>query len=72
MSADGTDPARWTVLINGEEQYGLFPASRPAPAGWRPAGCTGTEDECMAYVDQRWTDQRPASLRRAMSDRPAG
>ena len=57
---------RWTVLINHEEQYGLYPAGGPVPEGWRTAGFVGTEDECQAYVDERWTDLRPASLRRAM------
>ena len=72
MSADNTDVRRWTVLINHEEQYGLFPADRPAPGGWRPAGFAGTSDECAAYVDRHWTDQRPASLRRAASAGTAG
>jgi 2,3-diaminopropionate biosynthesis protein SbnB len=55
----------FTVLVNGEEQYGLFPAARPMPGGWRPTGFEGTEDECIAYVDRVWTDLRPASLRKA-------
>jgi ornithine cyclodeaminase len=55
----------FAVLVNGEEQYGLFPAGRPAPGGWRPTGFEGTEDECVAHVDRVWTDLRPASLRRA-------
>lgn len=56
---------RWTVLINPEDQYGLFPAGRTVPGGWRPAGFDGTEDECAAHVDRVWSDMRPASLRRA-------
>lgn len=56
----------WTVLVNDEEQHGLFPADRPAPGGWREAGFTGTEEECTAYVDEHWTDMRPLSLRRAL------
>lgn len=59
------------MLINTEEQYGLFPAGRPVPGGWRPAGFEGPEDECVAYVDEHWTDLRPASLRQAMAG-PAG
>lgn len=59
---------RWTVLVNSEGQHGLFPASRPAPGGWRATGMTGTEDECVAYVDAHWTDLRPESLRLAMAD----
>jgi MbtH protein len=60
-----TGPARWTVLINAEEQYGLFPAALPVPGGWRRAGFDGTEEECSRYVDEHWTDMRPLSLRRA-------
>ena len=65
-------PAAWTVLVNHEEQYGLYPAHKKAPEGWSPAGFTGTEDECQAYVDECWTDLRPASLRRAMAAGKAG
>jgi MbtH protein len=56
----------WTVLINDEEQYGLFPSSLPTPDGWRKAGCTGTADQCKEFVDKEWTDMRPLSLRRAI------
>ncbi|MFF1902979.1 MbtH family protein [Kitasatospora sp. NPDC058218] len=56
--------ARWTVLVNDEQQHGLFPTDLPAPAGWHPTGFTGTEDECEAYTDEHWTDLRPLSLRR--------
>lgn len=55
--------SRWTVLINAEDQYGLFPADLPSPAGWRLAGYAGTEAECMAYVDEHWTDMRPRGIR---------
>ncbi|PCE21525.1 MbtH family protein [Burkholderia ubonensis] len=54
----------YTVVINDEEQYSIWPTYRPVPAGWREAGKTGTEDECIAYVDEVWTDMRPLSLRR--------
>jgi len=57
---------KWLVLINEEEQYGLFPAILAVPAGWRSTGFSGTEDECSTYVDEHWTDMRPLSLRRAM------
>ena len=63
-----TAPEQWTVLVNFEEQYGLYPAGRKVPEGWHPAdpNVTGSEDECQAYVDEAWTDMRPASLRRTM------
>lgn len=62
------DARQWTVLINEEEQYSLFPADLALPAGWRRAGFEGTEDECVGYVDEHWVDMRPLSLRRAQGD----
>lgn len=59
--------SRWTVLVNADDQHGLFPADLPSPAGWRPAGYEGTEAECIAYVDAHWTDMRPRSVRRALA-----
>lgn len=59
----GTAGPQWTVLRNGEEQYALYPAERAVPDGWHAAGCTGTEAECAAYVDEHWTDMRPRSVR---------
>lgn len=53
------------VLVNGEEQYSLFPAELAVPGGWRPAEFTGTEAECVAFVDRVWTDMRPRSQRTA-------
>ncbi|MGW2426318.1 MbtH family protein [Streptomyces sp. NPDC001709] len=56
----------WTVLINSEEQYGLFPNGQTPPQGWQEAGFSGTEEECVRYVDEHWTDMRPLSLRREL------
>ena len=58
----------YAVVINDEEQYSIWPAERDLPAGWRQGGFTGTEDECLSYIDETWTDMRPASLRRWMRD----
>jgi MbtH protein len=56
------------VVVNDEEQYSIWPVERDLPAGWRAGGFTGTEEECLAYIDEVWTDMRPASLRRWMDD----
>ncbi|MGH2732142.1 MAG: MbtH family protein [Actinomycetota bacterium] len=60
----------YKVVINHEEQYSLWPAERGNPPGWRDAGKQGSKQECMAYVDEVWTDMRPLSLRRTMDDTP--
>jgi MbtH protein len=57
------------VVLNDEEQYSIWPAGRPIPAGWRPEGFAGTREDCLAHIDAAWTDMRPRSVREAMSTR---
>ena len=54
------------ALMNEEEQYSIWPAKKEIPAGWKAQGITGSKAEVSAYIDQHWTDMRPASLRRTM------
>lgn len=58
----------YRVVVNDEEQYSIWPDGRPVPAGWREEGFTGPKEECLRHIETVWTDMRPASLRRAMSD----
>lgn len=59
-------PDRFTVVVNDEEQYSIWPAARAVPAGWREAGPTGERQECLDFIEQTWTDMRPRSLRERM------
>ncbi|MFD6889363.1 MbtH family protein [Streptomyces sp. NPDC059957] len=51
------------VVVNDEEQYSLWAADRPLPAGWHEAGHTGTRESCLAHIGEVWTDMRPRSVR---------
>jgi MbtH protein len=62
----------YTVVVNHEEQYSIWPAYKDLPLGWSPAGPTGPKAECLAYIEEVWTDMRPLSLRRAMDDAEEG
>jgi MbtH protein len=57
---------QYLVVRNDEEQYSLWPAGRQVPPGWHETGFAGTEEECVAHVDEVWTDMRPRSLREEM------
>jgi MbtH protein len=37
----------------------------------RPHAVVVNEDECLSYIDETWTDMRPASLRRWISEQHA-
>lgn len=63
------DETRYAVVLNHEEQYSIWPVGRAVPDGWREAGKVGTKAECLAHIDEVWTDMRPLSLRRAMAER---
>jgi MbtH protein len=56
----------YRVVVNHEEQYSIWPEGREIPAGWREAGRSGTRAECLAYINEVWTDMRPLSLRQRM------
>ena len=72
MAADEDDAIVYRVVVNHEEQYSIWPAARAIPAGWRDANKVGTKAECLAFVNEVWTDMRPLSLRtRLDSEEPA-
>jgi MbtH protein len=58
------DTTIYKVVVNHEEQYSFWFADRDIPAGWRAVGKEGTKAECLAYIDEVWTDMRPLSLRK--------
>ncbi|WP_153101832.1 MbtH family protein [Paraburkholderia hayleyella] len=68
-AADAADPGEtdYTVVINDEEQYSIWPTFRAVPAGWREVGVRGTKTVCLAHIEVVWTDMRPASLRRHLA-----
>lgn len=66
MSDEFEDSITYKVVINHEEQYSIWPDFRENPLGWRDAGKSGTKQECLAYIDEVWTDMRPLSLRQHM------
>ncbi|GAT68156.1 MbtH family NRPS accessory protein [Planomonospora sp. ID91781] len=53
------------VVLNEEEQYSVWPADRELPEGWRAEGFAGEREECLARIEEVWTDMRPLSVRRA-------
>lgn len=63
---DQEDTRTYKVVLNHEEQYSIWFAERENPTGWRDAGKSGTKAECLAYIEEVWTDMRPLSLRRKM------
>jgi MbtH protein len=60
------DTTVYTVVIDEEERYSIWPEYRKIPPGWKAVGKTGLKPECLAYIKEVWTDMRPLSLRRHM------
>lgn len=53
----------YTVVINIEEQYSIWRTGRELPDGWRGEGFSGPKEDCLAHIDEVWTDMRPLSAR---------
>ncbi|QOZ10384.1 MbtH family protein [Bradyrhizobium sp. CCBAU 51765] len=62
------DDVTFTVVINHEEQYSIWPTFKTIPAGWKAVGKIGSKKECLDHIEQVWTDMRPLSLRKFMDD----
>jgi MbtH protein len=54
--------AEYLVLVNSELQYSLWPSFRDIPQGWNAVGPRGARKDCLAWIEQNWTDMRPRSL----------
>lgn len=53
----------YSVVINHEEQYSIWPAGQRAPSGWKEEGTTGTREEALDYINKVWVAMNPKSLR---------
>ncbi len=69
VMSEREDRRTYKVVINHEEQYSIWPATRENPTGWNDTAKIGTLGDCKAYINEVWTDMRPRSLREEM-DRP--
>jgi MbtH protein len=69
MAQDASDPdndLEYTVVVNHEEQYSIWPAGRDLPGGWREVGVQGNRTQCLEHIARVWTDMRPLSVRQRM------
>jgi len=68
MPDDSDDQTIYEVVVNHEEQYSIWPAGKEIPLGWKTVGKSGPKAECLAYIEEVWTDMRPLSLRKKMEE----
>lgn len=65
---DREDATNYIVVMNHEEQYSIWPSYKEIPLGWKDVGKSGLKPECLAYINEMWTDMRPLSLRKKMEE----
>ena len=68
MPVEEEDQTTYTVVVNHEEQYSIWPSGREIPLGWHEVGKSGLKPDCLAYIKEVWTDMRPLSLRKRMEE----
>ena len=66
--SDSEDTTIYKVVMNHEEQYSIWPEHKENPPGWTDVGKVGPKAECLAYIEEVWTDMRPLSLRKKMEE----
>lgn len=68
---EAEDTTIYKVVVNHEEQYSIWWSDRENPLGWKDAGKGGTKAECLAHINEVWTDLRPLGLRLKMAQQQA-
>jgi MbtH protein len=61
----------YTVVINDEEQYSIWPTFKAVPGGWREVGTHGTKQQCLDHIESVWHDITPKSVRDAIQKQRA-
>ncbi len=56
MGEDRDDPTVYKVVVNHEEQYSIWPATRENPLGWRDAGKEGPKADGYAPTEPAEAD----------------
>lgn len=70
MIDEERDERPYRVVVNDEEQYSIWLAGKQIPRGWTAVGPAGPKEECLARIEELWTDMRPRSLRERMEAGP--
>jgi uncharacterized protein YbdZ (MbtH family) len=55
----------YVVVKNQEDQFALWQADLPIPAGWTVQFGPAGREPCLAEIEQVWTDMTPRSVRTA-------
>ncbi|WP_380178421.1 MbtH family protein [Kalamiella sp. sgz302252] len=50
------------VLINEREQYSLWPAFAPVPAGWQSVAGPMPRAQAIDYIETHWLAMQPAAV----------
>ncbi|SDT84449.1 MbtH family protein [Desulfobacula phenolica] len=59
-----SEQIRYKVVVNDEEQYSIWPYESKVPLGWKELPISGSQKECLTYIEEVWTDMRPLSIRK--------
>lgn len=59
----------YSIVVNSEEQYSIWPNFKSLPKGWSKTGFEGPKESCLSHIQEIWKDMRPLSLRKKMEER---
>lgn len=57
---------RYKVVINHEEQYSIVPIDQSLSREWKEVGKTGSQTDCLDYIEEVWTDMTFSDKRRIL------
>lgn len=52
----------FTVLINDQQQYSLWPVFAAQPEGWTTQFGPASRASCLEFIEQNWVNINPFSI----------
>ena len=51
------DTRTFKVLVDRKKRYQIWPIRKQNPVGWVEEGKCGLKKDCLAYIEEVWTDR---------------
>ena len=58
---------QYTVVVNREEQYSLWPGQKTLPLDWKPVDQSGSKEQYLAYIKELLAGMTPLGVRKRMA-----
>jgi len=61
------ETTNFKVVVNHEGQYSVVPADQKLSGAWQEVEKSGTQKQCLKYIEEVWTDMTPSDYKNILN-----